>query len=178
MINKNVRPSLDSMSAAYLVFGNQSLSSNAQYSRSNAIERIPLGVRTSFLVRLPQFKDERGSLIPLDLCSDFLSFVPKRFFYIYDVPCDQLRGGHAHYECSQFLICLHGSVKVYLDDGRWGKNEVLLDCPHIALFIPSMVWATQYYCSPSSYLGVFASHEYDQSDYINEYEAFLHAANG
>jgi hypothetical protein len=52
------------------------------------------------------------------------------------------------------------------------RDEVLLDDPATALYVPPMIWATQYRYSNDAVLGVFASHAYDADDYIRDYEEY------
>jgi len=61
--------------------------------------------------------DARGALTVGEM-PDEMPFRPERYFVIYDVPSAELRGEHAHKRCEQFLICLHGSCRVLLDDGK------------------------------------------------------------
>lgn len=99
-------------------------------------------------------------------------FTPRRWFMVYDVPTREVRGEHAHRVCHQFLVCINGSVMVAVDDGQ-RRRELLLDSPQVAVYVPPMVWATEYRYDESATLLVFASHEYDPSDYIREYDDFL-----
>ena len=123
------------------------------------------------LRRLKVARDLRGSLSVGDFGQD-LPFHPKRYFVVYDVPSQHVRGEHAHRTCEQFLVCLAGSVAVVLDDGRTQK-EVLLDRPELGLYIPPMIWSNQYKYRSDAVLLVFASEPYDPADYIREYEEFL-----
>lgn len=99
-------------------------------------------------------------------------FVPKRYFLVYDVPSKNTRGEHAHRECHQFLICVHGSVTCVVDDGST-RREFVLSEPYQGLHMPPMIWGTQYQYSPGAVLLVFASHHYDPDDYIRDYSQFL-----
>ena len=99
-------------------------------------------------------------------------FVPRRWFLVYDVPSREVRGEHAHRVCHQFLVCVAGSVAVAVDDGEH-RSEVLLDAPTLGIYIPPRVWASEFRYDPDSVLLVLASHEYDASDYIREYDVFL-----
>ncbi len=101
-----------------------------------------------------------------------IPFEPKRYFVVYGVPSREVRGEHAHRQCHQFLICLQGSCAVVADDGEH-KVEVLLDAPHRGLYLPPMTWGVQYHYSADAMLMVFASHHYDPTDYIREYDEFL-----
>ena len=125
--------------------------------------------------KLPSFRDLRGSLTATEFDSD-LPFVPKRSFMVYGVPGKEIRGEHAHRQCDQFLICVHGSVRVVVDDGE-SREEHILDSASTGLLVPAMVWATEYRYTADSVLLVFASHEYDPDDYIREYDAFLELVN-
>ncbi len=137
-----------------------------------AATRTSLGVPGAHVYRFPEFVDLRGSLTSGDLPSDAVPFVPERWFFVYDVPSREVRGEHAHRVCHQFLICVSGQVVVALDDGTH-RNEVVLDAPTVGLYVPPMTWSSQFRYDPQSVLLVFASHPYDASDYIREYESFL-----
>jgi len=116
-------------------------------------------------------KDLRGDLAALEWDKD-LPFNPKRIFFVYNVPSDLIRGEHAHKVCHQFLLCIHGSIAVVLDDGN-NREEFLLSDPQIGIHIPPKVWGTQYKYSSGAVLVVLASHEYDAGDYIRDYEDYL-----
>jgi acetyltransferase-like isoleucine patch superfamily enzyme len=122
---------------------------------------VPLGTHT----------DLRGSLAVAE-ASQHIPFVPRRAFFVSEVPGREVRGEHAHRRCQQFLVCVHGALSVIVDDGRQRK-QVLLDSPAIGLHLPPRVWAVQYRFSPDAVLAVFASDPYDASDYVRDYEEFL-----
>lgn len=134
---------------------NQSIS-----SRPNAV-----------LYPIKQVSDSRGTL----LVGEFerqIPFLSKRYFIIYDVPTNAIRGQHAHHKCHQFLIAIRGSVSVKVDNGV-SKNEFLLDTNTNGLYIPPMVWGVQYNYTSDAILLVFASDYYDPADYIHDYDEFL-----
>ncbi len=128
---------------------------------------LPEGV---VVVDIPNHTDLRGSLAVGEL-DDLLPFRPRRFFVVYDVPSQHVRGEHAHRQCWQFLTCLAGSVDVHLDDGR-RRVELALDSPRRGLVIPPMVWASQFRYSHDAKLLVLASHPYDPDDYIRQYAEY------
>lgn len=128
-------------------------------------------VRGVRLYRLPQFHDIRGALTAAEFPRD-LPFVPRRHFIVHGVPSQETRGEHAHRRCHQFLVCVHGSVRVLADDGRQ-RQEFVLDAPRLGLYLPPMVWGTQHRYSADAVLLVFASDPYDADDYIRSYDAFL-----
>jgi len=129
---------------------------------------LPGGAR---VVGLPKHRDLRGALVAGEL-DELLPFTPRRVFVVFEVPGRDVRGEHAHRECAQFLLCVTGSVRVHLDDGRRGA-EVELDAPTRGLLVPPMVWASQFHYSPDAALVVLASHSYDPDDYLRDYEAYL-----
>ena len=83
-----------------------------------------------------------------------------------------IRGMHAHRECSQFLICLMGNIKIICDDG-FIRREFELENPSTGLLIPPGIWSTQKYGLTNSVLAVLCDKTYDPVDYIREYDQFL-----
>ncbi|WP_443192718.1 sugar 3,4-ketoisomerase [Microbacterium sp. Clip185] len=127
------------------------------------------------MTRLRTVSDIRGALLPIDLPGD-LPFEAQRVFFVYGVPSKEVRGEHAHRQCEQFLVCLTGSVSCIVDDGK-DRSAYVLDDPSLGLYMPKMTWGTQYDYSPDAVLIVFASHPYDDGDYIRDYEEFRELAN-
>jgi len=123
------------------------------------------------LIETSVIKDPRGNLTVGNFGID-VPFEPKRYFIIYQVPLVDIRGEHAHKECHQFLLCLRGSVIAVADDGL-RREEFQLNHPERGLYMPPMTWGTQYKYSPDALLLVFASHLYDASDYIRNYNEFI-----
>jgi len=112
-----------------------------------------------------------GNLTAVENASDF-PFDIKRVFYLYDIAGGESRGAHAHKECHQFLIAASGSFEVSLDDGNY-KRQVFLNRPYIGLHIPPGVWASEINFSSGAICLVLASHTYNESDYIRNYEDYL-----
>lgn len=125
-------------------------------------------VRGVRIDRLTRAVDIRGSLV----AGENLPFVPRRFFTVFDVPSAETRGSHAHRVCEQYLICLRGAVSAIVDDGN-RREEIRLDRPDFALYMPALTWGTQYRYTPDAVLLVLASDPYDNNDYIRDYDEFL-----
>nr|WP_298925228.1 WxcM-like domain-containing protein [uncultured Erythrobacter sp.] len=138
--------------------------------------KVDLGVGKSALYLMRRIVDSRGALTVGEVPSE-IPFSPARYFVVFDVPSLELRGEHAHKQCQQFLICLHGSCRVLLDDGK-DRCEVTLDRPDMGVFMPEMIWGTQYRYTPDSVLLVFASRTYEAEDYIRSYDEFMAAVAG
>jgi UDP-2-acetamido-3-amino-2,3-dideoxy-glucuronate N-acetyltransferase len=130
-----------------------------------------LNVKGVRLCEMPSVVDLRGSLT-FGEYDKHLPFAPMRYFLVYDVPSREIRGEHAHRLCQQFLLCITGSCSVVVDDGE-NRIEILLDRPNLGLYIPPMVWATEYKYSPDAVLMVLASDVYKAEDYIRDYDLFL-----
>lgn len=129
-----------------------------------------IGVGACELWPVPVFSDLRGSLSAIELSKN-LPFQPERVFLIYGVPSEEMRGDHAHKRCAQFLVAVHGGVSLVLDDGE-RSVEVRLNRPNLGVYMPPMIWGTQYNYSADAVLMVFASHSYDPSDYVRSYDQF------
>jgi len=126
------------------------------------------GVR---LHRAPVIRDMRGDLSVREV-GDGLPFVPRRYFVVFDVPSKEIRGEHAHRALEQLLVCLRGTVALVADDGTH-RQEILLDSPEVAVYVPPMVWCVQYKYSADALLLVLASDVYAPEDYIRDYDRFL-----
>ena len=129
-----------------------------------------LHVRGASIHRFKHVNDLRGDLTVGNLPTE-VPFLPARFFLVSNVPSLDVRGEHAHRECHQFLIATHGAISCLLDDG-YTREEVRLDSPELGLYMPPKVWGVQYKYTPDAVLLVFASHAYDPSDYIRDYDEF------
>ena len=129
----------------------------------------PLGEATVY--RLPRAKDLRGSLSFGEIHRQ-VPFEVKRYFLVFDVASEHIRGEHAHRTLQQFLVCVAGRCNVVTDDGA-SRHEVVLDSPAKGVYIPPMVWATEYKFTRDAVLLVLASEYYDASEYIRDYGDFL-----
>jgi dTDP-4-dehydrorhamnose 3,5-epimerase-like enzyme len=118
----------------------------------------------------PLISDLRGSLSVGEFEKE-IPFDVKRYFTVFNVPSQEVRGEHAHIECHQFLICMSGSCNVLVDDGT-NRQEFILDQPNKGIYLPPMTWGVQYKYSKNAVLMVFASHYYDAKDYIRDYKQF------
>ena len=125
---------------------------------------------------MPVVEDLRGRLSYGEV-EDQLPFPPRRYFVIFDVPSEEVRGEHAHRTLEEVLVCIKGAVSILVDDGK-SRAEVRLDAPDRGLYLPPMIWNIQYRYSSDAVLLVLASQRYDAADYIRDYEEFLAALPG
>lgn len=118
-----------------------------------------------------QHGDDRGQLVALEEMKD-IPFEIKRVYYMYETGEGVRRGFHAHKSLEQILICIHGTCKVLLDNGK-EKKIVPLEKPYEGLYIANNMWREMYDFSPDAVLLVLASDYYKEEDYIRNYDKFL-----
>ena len=123
------------------------------------------------IVLLNKISNRSGNITVVEN-SKTIPFEIKRIFYLFDIPSGESRGAHAHKECHQFLIAASGSFEVLLEDGIT-KRQVQLNRANIGLHIPPGIWASEINFSSGSICLVFASHPYNASDYIRDYDEFI-----
>lgn len=98
-------------------------------------------------------------------------FNVKRIYYLYDIPGGAARGGHAHKVLKQLIVAASGSFDVLLDDGI-NRKIVRLNRPDYGLMIVQGIWRELNEFSSGAICLVLASEEYNDDDYIREYENF------
>ena len=101
-----------------------------------------------------------------------IPFEVKRIYYLYDIPSNQKRGGHAHKELYQLVIGASGSFNINLNDGVNDKT-MFLNRPDFGLLIVPGIWRDLSDFSSGSVCLVFASEIYSENDYIRDYDEFI-----
>ena len=91
---------------------------------------------------------------------------------MYETAEGVVRGHHAHKSLQQILVCIHGSCKIRLDNGR-EKKVIPLEKPYEGLYVSNAMWREMFDFSPDAVLLVLASELYDEEDYIRNYDEFL-----
>ncbi|GEO03920.1 hypothetical protein AAE02nite_15840 [Adhaeribacter aerolatus] len=99
-----------------------------------------------------------------------LPFAVKRAFWLQHVPENYTRGHHAHYTTEEVLIPLQGSITVTTQSAT-GEQTFTLNHPNAGLYIPACCWVTLAF-SADALLLCLASTDYNEADYIRDYEAF------
>ena len=150
------------------------MSARPDVVREGPVRRI--GVGAVSLHELTFVKDARGDLSAGEFERQ-VPFVARRYFMVFDVPSEHVRGEHAHRACHQFLLCARGQCRVGVDDGR-ESADVVLDRPNLGLYLPPMIWTTHFRHSADALLLVFGSDYYDPADYIRDYREFLAEVRG
>ena len=122
------------------------------------------------IINLPKILDKRGSLSFIE-AKKHIPFVIQRSYWIYDVPGGEVRGGNAYRKNKEFIVALSGSFDVVLHDGV--KEQVFhLNRSYYGLYVPQMMWRRMENFSTNSLALVLSSTNYEQADYIRDFEQF------
>ena len=127
-------------------------------------------------IDFPPLGDHRGHLVALE-ANITVPFDIKRVYYLFDTKEGIARGFHAHKNLKQVALCVKGSCRFVLDNGR-RKESIVLDKATTGLLIEGLVWREMHEFSPDCVLLVLASEHYDEADYIRDYQQFLEEVNG
>ena len=110
--------------------------------------------------------DSRGSLTVIE---KEIPFDIKRIFYIYNVD-DSKRGFHKHKKTRQVAISISGSCDIVVKKPQQEPEITRLDSPEFGLLIEPDDYHWMENFSKDSVLLVFASENFDETDYIRENE--------
>lgn len=124
----------------------------------------------SKIINLPKIEDRRGNLSVIE--KNNIPFSIKRVYYLYDVPSGAERGGHAHKEQEEFIVSVSGSFDVILNNGEHEKSYTL-NKPNQGLYVAQKTWRELRNFSSGAVCLVVSSGEFDEDDYIREFENFL-----
>lgn len=127
------------------------------------------------IINFPVLTDNRGSLISLE-AFNHIPFDIKRVYYIFDTKKSISRGFHAHVNTKQVIICLSGSCRFILDDGKL-RDEIILNSPSKGILIDKLIWREMHDFSQNCILIILASEVYNNDDYIRDYNKFLSTVN-
>tara|TARA_B110000483_G_C18197482_1_gene543712 strand:+ start:498 stop:914 length:417 start_codon:yes stop_codon:yes gene_type:complete len=121
------------------------------------------------LINVKYFPEERGDLSVIEKGD-----LPFKFNRIFNVKANEgdIRGNHAHKKCKQFMLCLNGSIELTCDDG-FSKKKFTLKQANEGVYVPSGIWATQKYLVKDSLLMVLCDLDYDEDDYLRNYDNFI-----
>jgi UDP-2-acetamido-3-amino-2,3-dideoxy-glucuronate N-acetyltransferase len=113
--------------------------------------------------------NERGLMGILEF--PVVPFEVQRLFWLSNVPIGELRGGHAHQTCEQFIICLTGSVHCRVEQRGGHVIEGFMQPGH-AFHLQTFNWLVISEFSKDSTVLVLANEPYNESEYIRSYDEF------
>jgi WxcM-like, C-terminal. len=123
------------------------------------------------IIDLPQVLDRRGNLSFFENC-DQIPFEIKRTYWIYDVPGGETRGSHAFKEQQEFIVALSGSFDICIHDGN-EEHRFSMNRSYYGLYIPRMMWRKLDNFSTNSLALIVSDRQFDETDYIRDFEEFL-----
>lgn len=127
------------------------------------------------VIELKQIHNPAGNITIVEENSS-IPFSIKRVYYLYDIPGNVERGGHAHKELKQLIIAASGSFTITVFDGNV-KRSIFLNNPNYGLLVVPGIWRELNDFSSGSVSLVLASHLYDPSDYIRNIKEYLEYKN-
>lgn len=136
------------------------------------------------LFRIIEFTEKQGTvggaliMFQPGTTPDGLPFEIRKVLYMTDIRADHVRGGHAHFETEEILVCLHGACTVDLDDGCGRTESVRLDRRDRALLLYPHVWRVVRDFAAGTELLAVAGTAYDEKDYIRSRSRFEELAPG
>lgn len=143
----------------------------SEYLKMNSKKNLPHG--SARMIALPVVSDPRGDLTFVE-GHNHVPFDIARVYYLYNVPVDAERGGHAHKILQQVVFALSGSFRLKIDDG-FDTREYWLRNPRQGILIDRLIWREMDSFSQGAVCMVLASHAYDEADYIRDYGDFMKA---
>ena len=123
------------------------------------------------LISLRTMGNAVDGILAVSQCGQDVPFIADRLFTV-SAPARAVRGHHAHRALQQFLICVHGTIDVVVDDGAT-RRSFCLNHPSQALYVPAGIWGEQTYVENGSVLAVLCDAPYDEADYIRDRDEFL-----
>lgn len=129
------------------------------------------------LLKLPVFNDPRGNLTFLENQTQ-IPFSIKRVYWTFDVPAGDERGGHAYFEQHELIVALSGSFDVVVTHPDGNEVKYTLNRSYMGLYLPPKTWRHLNNFSTNALSLHLSSHNYNESDYIREFEHFKTLRDG
>lgn len=111
-----------------------------------------------------------GLLVAIEATKQ-VPFRIERVYYVLGADPSVTLGRHAHRRGEQVLVCLTGSCRLTLDDGR-STEEFVLDRPDRGLLVGPLLWE-EFRLSVDAVLLVLCSTPYEAGDQIEDRDEFL-----
>lgn len=128
------------------------------------------------LLDFPFFDNKKGLLTMVQSvvvgAENKLPFEIKRVLVMKGMDVGDARGGHTHHKTRQVLMAISGSCVVDLDNGK-EKTSIVLNKFNQGVLLEPYVWHVMKDFSKDTILLVLADTEYDEADYIRNYDDFL-----
>tara|TARA_Y100000996_G_C22466011_1_gene620122 strand:- start:296 stop:706 length:411 start_codon:yes stop_codon:yes gene_type:complete len=117
--------------------------------------------------------DSRGVLTSIEQKSDIPISI-KRIFYMTEI--NSGRGGHAHIDTDQVIVCLKGSFEIKIFDGE-KFFEKKMNSAYEGLYIPRMLFVDMINFSNDCVCLVLANTKYDMKKSIRDIDEYNYLLN-
>tara|TARA_B100000927_G_C16389837_1_gene438865 strand:- start:148 stop:585 length:438 start_codon:yes stop_codon:yes gene_type:complete len=125
-----------------------------------------------YFINIDTISDKRGILKYLEEKKTNKIFKFKRIYFISNVPKSVGRGYHAHKKTVQCLLTLNGNFDFCFFGKKKRKNKIKLTDKSRPLIIPKMCWHWMENFSNDCIIGVIASSNYNEKDYIRDFDSY------
>ena len=124
-------------------------------------------------ITLKTFPSKGFSLTPIEFL-DLIPFEVKRAYYITQFEIGAETGQHCHKIEEEVFVAVRGSVTAVIDRGN-GKEEIALQGPNDAMYVPNYVWHGFKNASPDAIILALTSTKYNptREDYLENYNEYL-----
>jgi UDP-2-acetamido-3-amino-2,3-dideoxy-glucuronate N-acetyltransferase len=126
--------------------------------------------------KLNNIKAPNFLMTPLEL-KDFVDFKVKRIYFISGVRGKT--GAHCHKKEEELFILIQGSCIACFDEDGKGIEEIRMEAPQKAIYVPAYTWHNFKNFSKDAILLAISSTNYNSNreDYIEDYEEFKKVKN-
>jgi len=130
-----------------------------------------MSIKKPHYIEFPKLGESSIGYISVVQNNALIPFEIRRSFWTYFTPESIVRGRHAHHQTEQVLVAVTGRIIVNTEMPNGELETFILDKPNIGVYIPPCAWHTMQYSHTAIQLS-FASTEYDEKDYIRNYDDF------
>ena len=124
------------------------------------------------MIQIKSDKD-RGDLIPIYPLEFGLNPI-KRIMIFKNSPLNSIRGNHAHKREVQLFYVVRGKIELKIDTNSKRFTKILKENDYFQVL--PFTWTTFQFIQDDTELIVFGSEEYDEDEYIRDYDEFLRLA--
>ncbi len=128
-------------------------------------------IKVPYLIELKSIGSPDIGYISIAESAGLIPFEIKRVFWSYYTPQMITRGRHAHFNLQQVLVAVSGKIVVTNESPEGETTVHILENPNVGLYIPPMYWHVMQF-SHSAVMLSLASMEYNEKDYIRDYDEF------
>lgn len=123
------------------------------------------------IIEFKRITDRRGDIAVVSQ-DDGCPFAIRRVFWIFDIPADAVRGGHAHYGTTQLIVAAAGHFEVEVSDGITSRI-FSLEHPGEGLLLPPGYWRSLKGFSAGCVCLTLCDTDFEEADYMRDYDSFL-----